>query len=101
MPMRPTSWPLIFGDAFVRLAEPLTETENQLASGPWRASDLIQELGRLEELRLDLDGGSNGRTARLVLHDAHFADKLPSAWCPRDHLGRGGFAKPVDLEKRC
>jgi hypothetical protein len=30
---------------------------------------------------LNLAGGSNGRTARAVFHDAHFPDELPRANC--------------------
>ena len=70
--------PFIVDDAIVGLAQPLTEALNQLASGPRRADDLIEELGRVEEFGLDLAGGSNGRTARPVFHDSHFPDELPS-----------------------
>jgi hypothetical protein len=34
---------------------------------------------RSEEFHLNLAGGSNGRTARAVFHDAHFPDELPRA----------------------
>jgi len=40
---------------------------------------LIEELVRVENFRFDLTGGSNRRTAWLVFHDAHFADKLSRA----------------------
>jgi hypothetical protein len=70
--------PFIINDAIVGFAQPLTEALNQVASGPRRADDLIEELGWVEEFRLDLGGGSNGRTAWAVFHDAHFSDKLPS-----------------------
>src|SRR5947208_1652707 len=71
--------PFIVDDAIVGLAQPLTEALNQLASGPRRASDLIEELGRREDFHLDLASGSSGRTARAVFHDAHLPDKLPRA----------------------
>jgi hypothetical protein len=71
--------PFIIGNAIVGLAQPLTEALNQLASGPRRANDLIEEFGRVEEFRFDLAGSANGRTARPVFHDAHFPNKLASA----------------------
>jgi hypothetical protein len=71
----------ILDDAIVGLAQSLTEALDQLASGLRRASDLIDELGRSEEFHLNLAGGSNGRTARAVFHDAHFPDELPRANC--------------------
>src|SRR6516225_6756828 len=70
---------LILNDAFVGLAQPLTEAFNQLASGWRRANDLIEELGRAEEFRLDIAGGANSRTARLVFDDTHLSDKLSGA----------------------
>jgi hypothetical protein len=67
-------------DAIVGLAQPLAEPLNQLASGPRRAADLIEELGRGEDFDLHVGGGSKGRTAlAAVFHDAHLADKLPRA----------------------
>src|SRR6476659_1596494 len=69
--------PFIIDDAIVGLAQPLTETLNQLASGLRRACDLVEELGRCEEFYLDLAGGPNGRTAGPVFHDAHLSYKLP------------------------
>src|ERR1700694_4691950 len=47
--------PFIVDDAIVGLSQPLTEALNSLA------------------------GGSSGRTARAVFHDAHLPDKLPGA----------------------
>jgi hypothetical protein len=71
--------PFIVDDAIVGLAQPLTEALNQLASGPRRACDLIEELGRRKDFYLDLAGGSSGRTARAVFHNAHLPYKLPCA----------------------
>jgi hypothetical protein len=71
--------PFIVDDAIVGLAQPLTEALNQLASGPWRACDLIEELGRREDFYLDLAGGSSRRTAGAVFHNAHLPYKLSRA----------------------
>jgi hypothetical protein len=71
--------PFIVDDAIVGLAQPLTEALNQLASGPRRACDLIEELGRRKDFYLDLAGGSSGRTAGAVFHNAHLPYKLPCA----------------------
>jgi hypothetical protein len=71
--------PLIVDDAIVGLAQPLTEPLNQLASGPGRACDMIEELGRREDFYLDLAGGSSGRTAGTVFNNAHLPYKLPRA----------------------
>src|SRR5499427_995547 len=71
--------PFIIDDAIVGLAQPLTEALNQLASGPRRACDLIEELGRREDFYLDLAGGSSGRIAGAVFHNAHLPYKLPCA----------------------
>src|SRR5215831_19342431 len=71
--------PFIVDDAIVGLAQPLTEALNQLASGPRRACDLIEELGRREDFYLDLAGGSSGRIAGAVFHNAHLPYKLPCA----------------------
>jgi hypothetical protein len=71
--------PFLIDDAIVGLAQPLTEALNQLASGLRRASNLIEELGRREEFYLNLAGGSSGRTARAVFHNAHLSYKLPRA----------------------
>jgi hypothetical protein len=54
--------PFVVDDAIVGLAQPLTESLEQLASGPRRACELIEELGRREDFCLDLAGGSSGRT---------------------------------------
>lgn len=69
----------IIDDAIIRLAQPLTKTPNQLASGGRRTGDLIEELGWGENFHLNHAGGPSGRTARAVFHHAHFADKLPGA----------------------
>src|SRR5262249_2097639 len=71
--------PFIVDDAIIGLAQPLTEALNQLTSGPRRACDLIEELGRREDFYFDLAGGSSGRTARAVFHNAHLPNKLPRA----------------------
>jgi hypothetical protein len=73
--------PFIIDDAVVSLAQPLAEALNQLASGPWRTSNLIEELGWREDFYLDLAGGSGSRIAAAVFHDAHLSDKLPHANC--------------------
>jgi hypothetical protein len=70
---------LTVDNAIVRFAQPLAETLNQLASGPRRASDLIEKFARREDFCLDLVGGSRGRIAGTVFHNAHLADKLPRA----------------------
>ena len=69
----------IIDDAIIGLAQPLTEALNQLASGPRRACDVIEELSRREHFYLDLAGGSSGRTAGAVFHNAHLPYKLPCA----------------------
>jgi hypothetical protein len=69
----------IVDNAIVGLAQPLTEALNQLASGPRRACDLIEELRRREDFYLDLAGGSSGRIAGAVFHNAHLPYKLPCA----------------------
>src|SRR5262249_39863143 len=71
--------PFIVDDAIVGLAKPLTEALNQLASGPRRACDLIEELTRREDFYLDLAGGSSGRTAGTVFHNAHLPYYLSRA----------------------
>jgi hypothetical protein len=71
--------PFIVDDAIVGLAQPLTEALNQLASGPRRACDLFEELGRREDFCLDLAGGSSGRIAGAFFHNAHLPYKLPRA----------------------
>jgi hypothetical protein len=65
--------------AIVGLAQPLTEAPNQLASGLRRVCDLIEELGRCEEFCLNLAGGSSGRTAAAVFHNAHLSYNLARA----------------------
>jgi hypothetical protein len=70
-------------DAIVGFAQPLTEALNQLASVPRRASDLIEELCRPKDLHLDPAGGSSGRTARAVFHDAHLPINCPARTVPR------------------
>jgi hypothetical protein len=74
-----TASSFIVDDAIVGLAQPLTEALNQLASDLRRAYDLIEELGRREDFYLDLTGGSSGRTAGAVFHNAHLANQLPCA----------------------
>jgi hypothetical protein len=71
--------PFIVDDAIVGLAQPLAEALNQLASGPRRACDLIEELGRREDFYLDLAGGSSRRTAGAVFHNAHLPYNLSRA----------------------
>ena len=71
--------PFIVDDAIVGLAQPLTEALNQLASGLWRACDLIEELGRREDFYLDIAGGSSRRIAGAVFHNAHLPYKLSYA----------------------
>src|SRR5262245_7099949 len=75
-PMGSAASPFIFNDAIIGLAQSLTEAVNQLASGLWRTRDLIEELRRRENFYLDLAGGSSGRAAGTVFHNAHLAYKL-------------------------
>ena len=75
--MEATASPFIFNDAIISLAQSLTEALNQLASGLRRACDLIEELGRRKDFYLNLAGGSSGRAAGAVFHNAHLSDKLP------------------------
>src|SRR5260370_311694 len=77
--MNSAASPFIVDDAIVGPAQPLTKAMNHLASGPRRACDLIEELGRREDFYLDLAGGSSGRIAGAVFHNAHLPDKLPCA----------------------
>jgi hypothetical protein len=77
--MRLDASPFIVDDAIVGLAQPLTKSLNQVASGPRRVGNLFEELGRGKEFHLNLAGGSGGRTARAVFQDAHFPDKLHRA----------------------
>src|SRR5262249_30115057 len=88
--------PFIVDDAIVGLAQPLTEALNQLASGPRRACDLIEELGRREDFYLDLAGGSSRRTAGAVFHNAHFPNKLSFSNCADKDGGTIEFAEDVD-----
>jgi hypothetical protein len=93
---RSAASPFISDNTIVGLAQPLTEALNQLTSGPRRVNDLIEELGWVEEFRLDPAGGSNSRITRLVFHDAHFADKLPSANRPEKDEIAIEFSEHVD-----
>src|SRR5258708_10020596 len=77
--MNSAASPFIVDDAIVGLAQPLTKALNQLASGPRRACDLIEELGRREDFYLDLAGGSSGRIAGAGFHNPHLPNKLPRA----------------------
>ena len=71
--------PFIVDDAIVGLPQPLTEALNQLASGPRRAYNLIDELCRREDFYLDFAGSSSGCAARAVFYNAHLPYKLPRA----------------------
>ena len=71
--------PFIFNDAIIGLAQSLTEALNQLTNGLRRACDLIEELSRREDFYLDLAGGSSGRIAGAVFHNAHLPYELPCA----------------------
>src|SRR5262249_35924704 len=71
--------PFIVDDAIVGLAQPMTKALDQLASGLRQACDLIEELGRREDFYLDLAGGSSGRIAGAVFHNAHLPYELPCA----------------------
>jgi len=70
-PMGSAASPFIVDDAIVGLAQPLTETLNQLSRGPRRACDVIEELGRREDFYLHLAGSSCRRTAGAVFHNAY------------------------------
>src|SRR6516162_8546864 len=78
-PMDSAASPFIVDDAIVGLAQPLTEALKQLASGPWRACNLIEELGQREDFYLDIAGGSSRRIAGAVFHNAHLPYKLSRA----------------------
>src|SRR5260370_7001678 len=71
--------PFIVDDAIVGVPQPLTEALNQLASGPRRAYNLIDELCRREDFYLDFAGSSSGCAARAVFYNAHLPYKLPPA----------------------
>src|SRR5215469_8260341 len=88
--------PFIIDDAIIRLAQPLAQAPNQLAGGPGRAGDLIEELARGENFHLDLAGSSNGRAARAVFHDTHLPDKLPAANRAEKDGIAGEFSEYVD-----
>src|SRR6185436_20396577 len=70
--------PFIVDDAIVSLAQPPTESLDQLANGLRRACDLLEKLGRREDFYLDLVGGSSGRIAGAVFDNAHLTYELPS-----------------------
>src|SRR5262249_50354841 len=75
----PSASPFIVDDAIVGLAQPLTEALTQLARGPRRACDLIEERGRREDFYRDIAGGSSRRIAGAVFHNAHLPYKLSCA----------------------
>jgi len=56
IPLGLAASPFIIDDAIIRLAQPLTQAPNQVASGPGRAGDLIEELARGENFHLNLAG---------------------------------------------
>jgi len=79
--------PFIVDDAIVGLAQPLTEALNQLASGPRRACDLIEELGRREDFDLDLDRTSPALFSCMSGHKIGMATITPDGYA-RDALFR-------------
>jgi hypothetical protein len=79
LPIGPTNYLLTVDDTIVRLAQPLTQAPNKLPCGLRRVGDLVEEFGLSEDFDLDFTGSSSGRTARPVLYDAHFAEKLSGA----------------------
>jgi hypothetical protein len=70
------------------LAQSLTEALDQLASGPRRARDLVEELGRRKDFHLDLAGGSSGCVAGAVFEDTHLPNELSRA----NRAEKDGFA---------
>ena len=68
--------PFIVDDAIIGLAQPPTESLDQLANDPRRACDLIEELIWREDFYLDLAGGASGRIAGAVFHNAHLSYEL-------------------------
>jgi hypothetical protein len=79
LPIGPTNYLLTADDTIVRLAQPLTQAPNKLPCGLRRVGDFVEKFGLSEEFDLDFTGSSSGRTARPVLYDAHFAEKLSGA----------------------
>src|SRR5260370_29667518 len=84
--MNSAASPFIVDDAIVGLAQPLTKALNQLASGPRRACDLIEELGRREDFYLDPACGSSWCTAGAGFHHPHLPPK-PSRTNPGEKDG--------------
>ena len=78
------------------LAQPLTEAPNQLAGGPRRGYNLNKDLGRREDLYLDLAGGSSRRTAGPVFHNAHLPYKLSCVNRPEKDRVAIEFTEYVD-----
>jgi hypothetical protein len=88
--------PFIFDDAIVGLRQPPTEALDQLANGPRRACDLIEEFGWREDFYLDLAGGSSGRIARAVFDNAHLPYELPGTNCAEKDRLAIDFPEYVD-----
>ena len=91
--------PFIVDDAIVGLAQPLTEALNQLASGPRRACDLIEELGRREEFYLVPQGNLlvfRGRKTTIVQYATVTSRSLNAVWLRsrREFLSWNGGRAP-------
>jgi hypothetical protein len=95
--------PFIVDDAIVGLAQPLTEALNQLASGPRRACDLIEELGRREEFYLVPEGNLlvfRGRKTTIVQYATVTSSSLNACgFAAAASSSRGTAAAPPASKK--
>jgi len=95
--------PFIVDDAIVGLAQPLTEALNQLASGPRRACDLIEELGWRDEFYLVPEGNLlvfRGRKTTIVQYATVTSSSLNAVWLRsrREFLSWNGGRAPGKQE---
>jgi hypothetical protein len=90
-PLGSAALPFVVDDAIVGLAQPPTESLDQLANDPRGARDLIEEFIWGEDFYFDLTGGASGRIAGAVFHNAHLSYKLPGT----DRAEKDGVAIEV------